>query len=226
MSSDMEAYLKLLSPLVRSNVQVIEKDAVLSDGLYHISTNPKIPIFTPVVSVRTLSAEDRSVPRVCTAPTIIGCLKGYQAQVANFHDQKGLTIYALPFEEALQPSSKILPDVKQTDEHWLVPYTGKYAEYPSRVIGRMFMYTVKYYSSKSDRYDAEFYVEALEPLYFTKTLKLEPGLYRLILAYDSAIAWDRLPVRDVAPLTKAEYNAARDAGKVNIKQPAPPSSKW
>ena len=226
MSPEMTQYLKLVSDKVASNVKVVTGKDLGIGCLLHISTNPKIPEFIPMVSTRTMNAEDRTVPRVCTAPTIVGCLNGYQAQIKNFHDQLGLTIYGIPFDEALIPSTKLLPDVKMTDEVWLVPYSKKYSGYKPNVIGRMFAYTVKWYSSKCERYDIEFYVEVLEDFMFSPTVSLKVGLWRLTLVYDSSVAANKQEIITVAPLTKAEYVAAKRSGEVQIKHPEAPSSKW
>ncbi len=225
-SKEMQAYLKLLAPTTVENVTVVTPKELGCDYLLHVSTNPKIPAFIPMVSQRTLNKEDRTVPRVCTAKTIVGCLKGYQAQVANFHNQEPITVYALPFEEALVPGTKLLPDVKVTDEVWLVGYSAKYRAYKPMVIGELFINTLKYYATGMRTYDAEFYAKVDKPFNLTSERKLDNGFYRFIIHYDTEATASKINANDITPISKAEYTAAKKAGKMVPKGPPPPSSKW
>ena len=113
----MDAWLKLQLPKVVSNVTVVTPATLGTDMLLHVSRDPKIKKFTPIVSHRTAANEDRTVARICGAPTVVGCLQAYQEQYNDFHRNVGWTIYGIPFDEALQPNGHLVYDATRTGEH-------------------------------------------------------------------------------------------------------------
>ena len=80
----LEQYLSNFNNGVADNVTVVSADELGQRWVYHISVDPKITPFIPELSRRTALKEDRTVPRISTAPTIIGCLLGYQADLGEF----------------------------------------------------------------------------------------------------------------------------------------------
>ena len=135
---EWKEYSKFLSEKITNHLTPVLRKDVFGRSLYHVSTNPKIPVFIPQVSARTLDDEDVRVPRICTAPTLLACFVGYGALWADFYsgkkDSGKWTIYDFDFELAFLAGKKLLPDQRSTDEHWLITYSKKTGEYrPSKV---------------------------------------------------------------------------------------------
>lgn len=223
-SKEMQAYLKLLAPKVADQVKVVTPKEIGVDLLLHISTNAKINNFVPMVSQRTMADEDRTVPRICTASNIIGCMKGYQNHINDFEQQEPLTVYGIAYEEALIPSEKLLPDVKETDEAWLVTYNSKTRMYPAKRIGELFISSVRYFAGSS-KYSMEIYGLVEVPFMLAVGTTLSVGYHRFTLWYDVNKIASKHGVQDTTPISKTEYLAAKKAGGIKSK-PYPPSSKW
>ena len=223
-SKEMQAFIKLLAPRVAENVKVATPKEIGVDLLLHISTNAKINNFVPMVSQRTLADEDRTVPRICTATNIISCLKGYQNHINDFEHQEPLTVYGIAYTEALIPSEKLLPDVFETDEAWLVTYNTKTRMYPAEKIGELFISSVRYFAGSS-KYSMEVYAMVTKPFMVSVGKTLEVGYHRFTLWYDYNKIASKHNTQDVIPITKVEYFAAKKAGGI-VSKPFPPSSKW
>src|SRR5690606_41835575 len=102
----------------RKELTPIEAKDLIGPPL-HLSTNPRIKEFIPSVTDRTANKEDRSIARVSTAPTILGCLIGYVKAWDDFYwpdsDKQNnllqmLTIYQFDVEAVIKPSKKLLFD--------------------------------------------------------------------------------------------------------------------
>lgn len=142
----MENFLSLLPDKVKKGVKVVTAAELGMDHLLHISTNGKIKEFIPFITQRSVDSEDRSVPRVCTAPTLLGCLIGYGIASDDFLNppesrdsyKGGWYIYGLPFEKAIKPAPSLLEDQRCGDEHWLVTYNTDTRVYAPVMIGKCF----------------------------------------------------------------------------------------
>jgi len=146
---DMDRYLSTVPKAVEKNCEVVSADEIGRIHMVHISTNTNIKAFIPMMSGRTMDKEDRSVARVCVAPELLSAMMGYGAafyestvpKLKKDDDPKwknGYHIYGLPFEYALRPDKKILPDANMTNEHWLVSYNKDTAEYKPVDLGIVF----------------------------------------------------------------------------------------
>ena len=132
--ADIERWLSLLPPSKQGDVKVRHHKDV--GPLYHISTNHELGAMMPSVTRRTLSAEDRAIPRISVAPTLAGCILAYQACDYDFDadEYKGWYVYGLPFEHAVRPTKQLLPDVEMSDEHWLVTFDPDTVAYYPRTV--------------------------------------------------------------------------------------------
>ena len=142
----VDQYLATVSPKVRENVKVVSPEDLGTDTLFHVTYDPKIRSFNPRVSQKTMSSEDRSLPRVSTSPYIGGALAGYAVVEWEFNSERsrkdfrgGWYIYAIPFEYALKPNKEVQPDVEGTDEIWLVPYNDAQWKIIPKRIGAFFI---------------------------------------------------------------------------------------
>jgi len=124
---EKEQIVRYLEPLIGEDINELTLVSAqeLNKPLYHISMNPSIKAFTPQVSSRTLTKENRSIPRISTSTSLIGCMNGYQSVMSDMMNREGkkfnglFKVYQLPYQFALRPSKKFLPDVDLTDEFWL-----------------------------------------------------------------------------------------------------------
>ena len=142
--SDISRWLNLLPAPLKKALQVKTFEEV--GPLYHMSLNGNIKKFIPNVSRRTMHTENVSVPRISTAPTLLGCFIGYVAHWGdmswpdprNKTNKNGWYLYQLPYERAIKPGLRELSDQELSDEHWLVTYNEKTRTYTGEIIAKLF----------------------------------------------------------------------------------------
>lgn len=177
------------SPKVKSNIEIVGSDSGLK--MLHISYNAKPKRFIPVIGHRQAVSEDRTVPRVCVAPSLLGCIQGY----AQFeHDsqnlekgkksnigvtyQGGFKLYKFNYEFVVKPNEKLVYDQKVTDEHWLVTYSKDTVFYTPIEIGELFVRKIET-EFGPDTQTITYYVKVNETVSFSKNINLQPGCYRV-----------------------------------------------
>lgn len=183
--------------------------------LYHVSMNPNVRIFSPKVSSRTLSSEDRSVPRVSTSTSLIGCLNGYQSMFTDMAGRErknftGLyTVYELPYQYAVKPSKKLLSDVETSDEYWLVSWKKEtYSIRPNTVCEFTIPQVQTTYGSDGEDKRVTMFLKVLgESLYLTHDVKLVKGYYEITLRnYDYDYPLENNNKIEVKEITENDYN--------------------
>ena len=183
--------------------------------LYHVSMNPNVRIFSPKVSSRTLSSEDRSVPRVSTSTSLIGCLNGYQSMFTDMAGRErknftGLyTVYELPYQYAVKPSKKLLSDVETSDEYWLVSWKKEtYSIRPNTVCEFTIPQVQTTYGSDGEDQRVTMFLKVLgESLYLTHDVKLVKGYYEITLRnYDYNYPLENNNKIEVKEITENDYN--------------------
>lgn len=183
--------------------------------LYHVSMNPNVKIFSPKVSSRTLSSEDRSVPRVSTSTSLIGCLNGYQSMFTDMAGRErknftGLyTVYELPYQYAVKPSKKLLSDVETSDEYWLVSWKKEtYSIRPNTVCEFTIPQVQTTYGSDGEDQRVTMFLKVLgESLYLTHDIKLVKGYYEITLRnYDYDYPLENNNKIEVKEITENDYN--------------------
>lgn len=183
--------------------------------LYHVSMNPNVKIFSPKVSSRTLSSEDRSVPRVSTATSLIGCLNGYQSLFTDMAGRArknftGLyTVYELPYQYAVKPSKKLLTDVETSDEYWLVSWKKEtYSIRPNTVCEFTIPQVQTTYGSDGEDQRVTMFLKVLgESLYLTHDTKLVKGYYEITLRnYNYDYPLENNNKIEVKEITENDYN--------------------
>jgi len=136
-------YLELQSPLVQRNIKVVTSTTENQDYMLHI--DPKTPRwYYPRISPRAASQEDRTIPRITVAPSIMGCLIGYGDVTGDhiYYKNNGsygaiYDINILPFVEGLKPTNKLVFDANLTKEVWLVTYNKSTYRYAPKTIGQI-----------------------------------------------------------------------------------------
>lgn len=213
----IDSFLDLFPNTIRNNVEVIEASEQ-NNIVFHISTNPKIKVFEPRVSRRTMQKEDRSVPRVSAAGTLNGCLSGYAASIYDWESpgqwSGGWKIYALRYDIALKPNKKILADVESSEEIWLVGYDKEHRSYPAVPMGEFFFTSVARQATGDKNQLRKLAVTAYirvgegYTLPLNKTTLLRSGFYQLTYN-DYYQAMDLRNPQDiiVKPISEAVYQS-------------------
>lgn len=218
-----------LSPLMGEQIDQLKLFTAeeVNRPLYHISMNNNIKMFTPQVSNRTLGKENRSVPRISTSTSLIGCLNGYQSIMSDINGRSpngfnGLhTVYELPYQYAIKPSKQLLPDVDNSDEYWLISWKKEtYATTPS-VAAEMFVPKVEtVYGNDGRAQLVHLYMHVKEhELYIDHQIKLQPGYYYIKLNnynYNYPLKNNEESI-EVERITENEYNKVT-ALSIMIKQ--------
>jgi hypothetical protein len=195
--------------------------------LLHMSKNKSIKTMTPYITTRASDHEDRSIPRVCVAPSIAACIIGYDTTIQDWrdkldgHDGKGNPVpwvggwylYALPFEYAIKPSAKLLPVVASSDEHWLVSYSPATHSFRPILIGKIF-YSAVTFGGKGYRLGTtiDIYIELFGGVNvpFCNNLKLSPGYWRVCSSSLCGIKdFNEVNASNVVRLTKEQYDAVK-----------------
>lgn len=240
----LRAWYARLPREVASELTPVRASKLPYPYLLHISRDNKIEKFVPSVTNRSLNGEDRSVPRVSTATTLAGCIIGYASDLHDFMTRPttrsgdgtrkvsfagGWTIYGVPFEFAVVPSKKLLPDVRRTEERWLVNYSDQWIQYPAIKLGKFFYQTVSYVAGK-DGPDTvvEMIVEVLtdDPIVFDDKHILTKGCWKLVISgMHTANRWDKIPVVQCEELEQRKYDESKMliASMLSFEQYAPPS---
>jgi hypothetical protein len=127
--------------------------------IYHVSHNKKINRFIPTIGHRQAADEDRSIPRVCCATTLLGCFKGHMAIETQFHQKHGTTkkdaafdiayeggwkVYAFHPEAYLVPDTLLLHDGYKSGEVWLTSYNKNTHFYTGEVAATCFYEMIQY----------------------------------------------------------------------------------
>ena len=214
---EKQEIIKYLSALLGDSVSELTLFSAgeVNRPLYHVSMNPNVRIFSPKVSSRTLSSEDRSVPRVSTSTSLIGCLNGYQSMFTDMAGRErknftGLyTVYELPYQYAVKPSKKLLSDVETSDEYWLVSWKKEtYSIRPNTVCEFTIPQIQTTYGSDGEDQRVTMFLKVLgESLYLTHDIKLVKGYYEITLRnYDYDYPLENNNKIEVKEITENDYN--------------------
>lgn len=138
-----DTWLKNQLPNIRDNLT-----AVKGVDFLHISMDSNLKKMQPRIGDRQMKMEDRTIPRICGANTIMGCVYGFAVmhyQVMSIKDNpekkwNGIfTIYRIPAPIVFQPSTKLVPDAKVTGELWICPFAPEYYELNTERVGKIIL---------------------------------------------------------------------------------------
>ena len=118
--NDIQLFVSEQIPLVKNNVTIVDGETFNKGLMYHIgTTDMSNKPYIPRIGERQGKTEDRTVPRVTVAPTLLGCIYGYAMVVISGMDNNiaGYYIHSLPFEYCLKPTKKLVFDQELTNEH-------------------------------------------------------------------------------------------------------------
>ena len=147
---DISKTLDLAIPLIRKNLKIINREDFKYPSLLHIASIKQKQL-VPNVSTRRLDEEDNTFPRVHCSTSLLGCILGHggilNTHYHGYHGKKGWRdlpkggyyIYFIDFDYCGKPNTTLVPDVKETDEHWLFTYNQKTRTYNEFSVGKMFI---------------------------------------------------------------------------------------
>lgn len=239
---EMEEWLIAASEKVRRNVAVVTPASLGQDYLLHISSNTQLRKFVPMIGHRQSNMEDRTMPRICVCPTVLGCMIGYAKAEHDFNEgvadgktgwKGGWKIYAFPFDVALRPNKRLVYDADTSDEMWLTTYNRDTAEYIPEAAGKMFYRAVRMTGQSGGRPhgDFEMYVEITREggVAFSKTAHLDKGYWYIEGPIQQNVRdWKDDKSYVVKPVERAEYLSAKNqcADLLGLKETVPAYLKW
>lgn len=178
-----EEVLSRIPEKLHKDLDVLSSKDLNRAALYHISDNDRIREFTPRVTQRMLSGEDRRVPRVSCSLDLAGAIAGHDGTEHLFNDidfSGMFTLYAIPFEYCVKPKGNLVADGVQTREHWLVTYNRETESYVPIKLGQFFYESVKLFRPKQEIV-YEMVVEILQDdVYLTPQKLLDKGYWRIV----------------------------------------------
>ncbi len=230
-----EAYIGSFRNGVGKNCEVVSPDDLGQEWLYHISTNPGIKKFVPALTQRSAPKEDRSVPRVSVAPTIFGCILGYQQDRSDWEwgraEKKwrdGWYVYGFRNEVSVKPNVKVLYDADFTDERWLVPYTPEKWQYNAEIIGKYFYRSVREYQRNArgeKTIEVFFEVAKGATVRFSHDVILTEGYWTFEFSR-WVKGWDKGEVTNLRKLDSTEWKKVKGATAELLSHQEPPSARW
>lgn len=140
---DLGSWIKVQPAEIRKGLSI-----ATPSGIYHISTNPNIKRFIPMVGTRQLPSENRTIPRVCCAATLADAIRGHAAvtgQAINrwkSGEDGKFYIYKFPFRECIRPDKSLVADVDVTKELWIVPNAPETGAFKAPIVGEFIVTSV------------------------------------------------------------------------------------
>lgn len=232
----LEKHLLHYSDTIAKGLTISDKTKADHPDLYHISIDPSIKKFIPRISDYQLPGEDRSVPRVVTASSLLGCILGY-AHIQNdylkepekvgvenvgkhFEWNNGYYIYSLNYDLAVKPTDDLVAMATQTDETWLVAYSPENTEYTPKRIGKFFVREFKFGIKDNTTHEVEtiILIEVLDEngIQFSKNQRLTKGYWEIEMSDVGAEAWkSKSWVQDeeikIKAITREDWLASKNA---------------
>ena len=141
--------VSLLAGDVAKNCEVITPEDLAVPLLFRI--DEKVPkVFIPQMPYSAATSENRTVPRVVTATTFLGCIVGMATALNTYFGRElgeksscnKYQISGFEFEYGLSPNSKMVYDADYSDEMWLIAYSETTKAYKPIPYGVAFIHSV------------------------------------------------------------------------------------
>lgn len=214
--ADIERWKALLPSDKQGEVKVRSAEEMGQPFMYHVSMDHVLRTMTPSVTRRTLSAEDRAIPRISVAPTLAGCILAYQSCGYDFESDayNGWYVYGLPYQHAVRPSKALLPDVEITDEHWLVTFDPDTVVYKPRPIAKFFIeriHTTRRLRKVLTTFTGYIDVIDVGGLVVAEGKVLKPGRYSLSWNREDLVNYKAADHFQFDRVSSTEYKTIRDS---------------
>jgi hypothetical protein len=225
----MTNFLKTYPKEVTDHLRVIENDNGYT--MLHISNNKDLFRFVPRIGFNQVKSEDRTIPRVCVARTLAGCILSYQRTVSdslNYDPDAKRSpahyyIKRFEYKYTLAPDKELVCDVDRTGEEWLVAYSPETACYVAINTGELFVYSVQMenVAGKAPVISGTFLLHTVEPLCLDYKTTLQPGYYSFVVR--GLYGGD---VKDAIVSHRAIHPDEYAAGRLKATCATMPSLKW
>lgn len=227
---ELADFIVSVFPHIQKQISVLK---VKSDQkVLHISKDKAIERFIPMVSNRTMKNEDRTVPRVCGAFHLWGCITGYSSVCAEFFSPEedyhgGYYIYQLPVEVVGVPDEKLVPDAEYTGEVWVMGHNRDHLVVKPKIIGELFPIRAETSGEVGNRDTiVDFYLSNKESLELFPEQVLEPGYYHFVLSGKGQF-FARPEQVKVSPISEEKYNSTKLTCTKGLScESRPPSASW
>jgi hypothetical protein len=185
----LEKAIKLCAPGARDEMEIVESNDLRHPVLIRVDNNiPKV--FVPRMPQSAAVTENNTVPRVVTADTLIGCMHGHahifwlvkSREPGYEHKNHLFKISGFEPKVAVKPSKKLVFDVPETGEMWLMAYNEKTTHWVPIPYGELFVTEVRIVPNAGSEVNTEiakFCVSVPDQrgLWLTPKIFLEKGFY-------------------------------------------------
>lgn len=225
-------FLSLFSQDVVSQLTPEHREDAQFPDFLHISRDHGVKEMIPRISTRQNEKEDVTVPRVVGAPTLVGCIVGYQTIISDYENLPkaaernrewlgGYYIYALDYEWRFKVTKKLVPDVTESDEMWLLNYNVDNKSYKPRKIGKFFAVESRTdftagtgKDNSKSAIDFFFEIKRDGKVDLSATKWLGPGFWKVTIPYvkklgNASVSWQRDSDFVVQPIEPAAYYNAK-----------------
>lgn len=196
---ELKEQLQFYTTKVQKNTTIVTPSDIKQSFLLHVAIKEWKSLI-PNVSKIAASSEDNTVPRVHTAPTLLGCIVGSSILHYNMFNKKpllkneylgGYYIHKIPFDVALKPNDKLVYDSSITNECWLVTYNLETKTYPATVIGKYFPVSIESIPrvNKYPKEIATIYLELAsdDKIQIDNKKSINRGFYKLVIDVEEEI---------------------------------------
>lgn len=228
--------LDLFSPKVRENVTVKHCSEFPVSVAFHI-TKPGVPNpFWPRMPASASDQEDKTVPRVIAASTLVGCMNGAAFILDNARDSKFrpkeersnyYVILGMKFEYCLCPNNKLVYDAEDTQEQWLITYNEETKFYRHFNVGEFFIHSIQETITPNKTHNPTLVITYLklgkgQKLAITQNRLIDEGCYKIVFDltnYASMVSkrmrYDDDKKVEITPIEKSLYE---DFRKLSVKK--------
>ena len=147
--AEFDKAVAMLAGDISSHCETLTPKDLLVPYLFRLDEFvPKV--FVPQMPYSAARSENRTVPRVVTATTILGCLVGIGGALSDYlgrsiGESSAYNLYKLSgfeFEYGLSPNAKMVFDADYSDEMWLIAYNEATKAYKPLPWGVVFIHSV------------------------------------------------------------------------------------
>lgn len=235
--------MRIASEKVRNNTKVVEAAKQPLPFMIHMTPDHSNKAYIPRIGTKQGYTEDRTMPRVTVADTLIGCLIGYACLEEDFFNRNqdkaiaqrsknGYRINRLDYDFCLRPNARLVYDVQATNEHWLISYNKDTIEYKPTLAAYMVVGSITVMQHpKYDDPDSIItcFVDVREKsgIYLAEDIHLEQGYYSFTVCYNRHITFDtklsdKLTMRKIS---RSEFQN-RKLIEVSTESLKPAYMKW
>lgn len=221
-----KTWLNRQDPDVIKNVEVENH----KQTVYHVSQNPAIKVFKPMISLSAANSENRTIPRINVGISVCLAMFGYtRVSSANLYGASAMesgrankdpvmTIYAKEVSGVLVPNKKLVFDAEVTGERWIVGDKPENMALKFDNVGEFFVTSTVRSSGIESGSDSTTLLMSVRrgcEVLLDKDMLLKTGFYRCIiptLFYKGAKV-----MFTYEPITAKEYKQMRAAATERFK---------